>query len=70
VWVIEGILEYQSSTVQVFDKWGDKVFEKTGYKNNWDAGGMPDGTYFYMIKLEATSVRGEEVLTGSLLIKR
>ena len=73
VWVIEGIFAYPDNTVEVFDKWGDRVFYAEGYKNNWGGssgnGLLPDGTYFYLVKLNATTGNGPKPLTGSLLIK-
>lgn len=74
-WVIEGIQDYPTNTVQVFDKWGDMVYEKTGYNNDWEGKGksglLPDGTYYYLIKLNAQNGAGtQNTWTGSLLIKR
>ena len=76
LWSIDGIEIYKDNLVQLFDKWGDKVFEQRGYKNKWDGRGrngslIPDGTYFYIIKLNAENgAGGNNVLTGALLIKR
>jgi gliding motility-associated-like protein len=76
LWVIGGLEIYRNNLVLLFDKWGDKVFEQRGYNNKWDGRGtngsyLPDGTYFYVIKLNAENgAGGKNVLTGSLLIKR
>ena len=77
IWVIDGIGLYKRNLVQLFDKWGDKVFEQYGYDNKWDGKGLngsviPDGTYFYIIKLnwETSRTDGKDLWTGSLLIKR
>lgn len=64
LWIIDNIERYSKSDVKVFDKWGNEVFAAEGYKNNWDGGKLPDGTYFYLVKFE------EKALKGSLLIKR
>lgn len=75
-WIIEGLQYYPHNTAQVFDKWGDQVFEGTNYKNDWPGTGkggtlLPDGTYYYLLKLnEPSKTGGEEVFTGALLIKR
>ncbi|MFT7036018.1 MAG: CshA-type fibril repeat protein, partial [Cyclobacteriaceae bacterium] len=63
-WFIEGIEEYPDNHVQVFNRWGNKVFEIKGYDNNsrnWASQSsvgiilgnnqVPDGTYFYVIDL-------------------
>ena len=46
--------------VQIFNRWGTKIFEKSDYKNDWtgnapsnsigSSGKIPSGTYFYKIK--------------------
>lgn len=75
-WIIDGIRYYRNNVVQLFDKWGDKVYEQRGYDNHFDGRGtngspLPDGTYFYVIHLNAENGSGgKNVLTGSLLIKR
>ncbi|MFI5195855.1 MAG: gliding motility-associated C-terminal domain-containing protein [Chitinophagales bacterium] len=75
-WIIEGIDNYATSTVQVFDKWGDMVYEKTNYNNDWSGKGkggnlLPDGTYFYVVKLNSINLLGgQNTFTGSILIKR
>lgn len=74
-WVIEGLQHYPGSTVQVFDKWGDKVFEKTDYNNDWAGKGpngeLPDGTFYYLIKLKnGKEPDGKDSFTGYLMIKR
>jgi trimeric autotransporter adhesin len=75
-WVIKGLENYRNNLVQLFDKWGDKVFEQKGYDNTWDGRGrngmpLPDGTYFYIIRLNAENgAGGKNVMTGPLLIKR
>ncbi|MEQ6119384.1 Ig-like domain-containing protein, partial [Reichenbachiella sp. MALMAid0571] len=63
-WYIEGIEEYPDNHVQVFNRWGNLVFELRGYDNNsrnWasestvgviiGSNQVPDGTYFFVIDL-------------------
>lgn len=76
VWVIEGLSRYPQNTVQIFDKWGDLVYETSNYRNEWYGQGkesalLPDGTYFYLIKLNTRNrTGGENVFKGTVLIKR
>ena len=49
--------------LEVFNRWGHRVFSSTDYKNDWDGtanqgirandngAGLPDGTYFYVVKM-------------------
>ena len=53
VWIIEGLQDYPKNTVQVFDKWGNLLYEQNNYNNDWGGHGsngalLPDGTYFYL----------------------
>ena len=62
VWRIRSIENYPNNTVRIFNRWGNLVFEITGYDNQdraWSShstaglvsGDVPDGTYFYLIDL-------------------
>ena len=62
---IEGIT-YSSNTVTIFNRWGQKVYEASNYKNQWDGGDLPDGTYYYEVFL----TRKDRSYTGSLTILR
>ncbi|MFQ3213864.1 MAG: gliding motility-associated-like protein, partial [Marivirga sp.] len=77
-WKIAGIDLFLNNTVKVFNRWGNEVFSTKGYdnnSNNWDGtnqgslssanGRVPEGTYFYVIELEA----GLSKMTGYLTIK-
>lgn len=62
---IEGIT-YSSNTVMIFNRWGQKVYEVSNYRNQWDGGDLPDGTYYYEVVL----TRNDRHYTGSLTILR
>ena len=59
---------YISNQLVIFNRWGKKVFEATDYANDWDGNGLPDGTYFYVLKCEGTL--GEDVFNGAVTILR
>lgn len=54
-WIINGLDIYPKTTVQVFDRWGRKVYSSEGYPQPWD--GTQDGkvlpmdSYHYIINL-------------------
>ncbi len=55
-WVIDGLQTYKQSTVQVFNRWGQKVFNSFfGSYKPWDGmykgNLLPLGVYYYIIKL-------------------
>jgi gliding motility-associated-like protein len=60
-WVIEGIENFPNSTLSIFDRWGQLVFETTGYANDWegsrnDGSLLPLGAYFFVLRLGDNSV--------------
>ncbi|MEM9858609.1 MAG: FG-GAP-like repeat-containing protein [Bacteroidota bacterium] len=71
---IENIESFGNNSVQIFNRWGDKVYEATGYDNQTTRfegtgnvgpeGELVEGTYFYVIKTES------EELTGFLFLRR
>ncbi|MCB0757951.1 MAG: choice-of-anchor L domain-containing protein [Flavobacteriales bacterium] len=62
-WVINGLAK-SGSSVKVFNRWGNMVYETANYGNNWKGIGLPDGTYFY----EVIDGRTGKRLTGHLTI--
>ncbi|MBL4592881.1 MAG: gliding motility-associated C-terminal domain-containing protein [Flavobacteriales bacterium] len=53
-WTIKGLKG--KGTVIVFNRWGQKVFESTGYNNDWGGTSngniLPDGDYYYVINCD------------------
>ena len=41
---------YKSTELMVMNRWGRIVYHSTDYQNDWDGGGLSDGTYFYVLK--------------------
>ncbi len=42
--------EFQSMELVIFDRWGRKLYENSNYKSDWHAEGVPDGSYYYILK--------------------
>ncbi len=67
--VIKGLELYQQNQLIILNRWGNHVYEQKNYNNTWDASGLLEGTYFYLLKL--TDRQGKEtVLKGYLTIVR
>lgn len=64
--IIPCLPNFPENTVQIFNIWGDKVFEAEGYENDWKADLLPTGTYYYVVRFSPDS---EEVI-GFLHIQR
>jgi gliding motility-associated-like protein len=58
--------EFYNSQLKVFNRWGQEVFSSGNYKNTWRGQDMPEGTYFYVLKLTET---GKEY-TGHVTLLR
>ncbi|WEK21615.1 MAG: gliding motility-associated C-terminal domain-containing protein [Candidatus Pedobacter colombiensis] len=69
-WVIPGMQNYPEATVSIYNRYGNKVFESTGYKipfnGRWNGSDLPIGTYYYIIDLK----RGCGLQKGSLTLVR
>jgi uncharacterized repeat protein (TIGR01451 family)/gliding motility-associated-like protein len=46
---IPGLRRYVSNELVIVNRWGDQVFERKNYQNDWGAEGMVSGTYFYIL---------------------
>jgi len=61
VWELSNIEKYKGNTVLIIDRWGNTIFEASGYDNErvvWDGRNrqgakVPTGTYFYIVEVHA-----------------
>jgi len=45
--------------LQVFSRWGNKVFESASYQNDWNGGQLPNGVYYYLLRQQdGTAIKG------------
>jgi len=63
-WEIRNLSAYPAGTIEIFNRYGQRVFYSRGYSNPWDGGGLPLGVYFYVIDLKD----GSERLAGYVTI--
>ncbi|MFN5910349.1 MAG: gliding motility-associated C-terminal domain-containing protein [Bacteroidota bacterium] len=72
-WQIKGIELYPNSFVRIYDRWGQEVFQSTGYsvQKAWDgtvpSGDAAEGVYFYIVELRDTD---KQVFRGSITLIR
>lgn len=57
---------YKSTELMVMNRWGRIVYHSTDYQNDWDGGGLADGTYFYVLKCKG--LKEEIQYQGSVMI--
>ena len=47
--VFDGLEHYPESSLLIFNRWGNKIYESNDYQNNWGPKDISDGTYFYIL---------------------
>lgn len=47
---IFGVEAFPNSTITVFNRWGNVVYENTNYKNTWQGDDLPEGTYYWVFE--------------------
>lgn len=58
-------IEYIPNHLQILNRWGQEVYARHNYANQWGATGLPEGTYYYVLKL-----RDGELRTGAVTVLR
>jgi gliding motility-associated-like protein/uncharacterized repeat protein (TIGR01451 family) len=48
---IPGLDTYTENEITIINRWGNDVYEKKNYKNDWTGNGLVEGTYFYILKV-------------------
>jgi gliding motility-associated-like protein len=56
---VEGI-EYGSWDIEIFNRWGQRVYTQAAYRNQWAAKGLASGIYYYKLndKMTGKSLQG------------
>lgn len=70
-WQIDGIKNFATNTVSIYNRWGDLVWSANNYDNEsvvWDGKNkqekpLPDATYFYIIEAGGKQYKGWVELT-------
>lgn len=57
---------YESSELTIFNRWGRVVYHSKDYQNDWNGGGLSDGTYFYVLKCHG--LKNDATYQGSVMI--
>lgn len=74
--IIDNITRYPNNKVQIFNRWGAKVYETTNYDSNGNVfqgysegrgtlnknAKLPTGTYFYVLTYEYSDARGSRII--------
>ena len=74
VWTIKNIENYPFCRVEIYNKWGQQVYQNIGYSNaqKWDGSNngkpLPSGTYFYVV--DNGSEINSEIFKGTINLLR
>ncbi len=71
-WVVDGLLRFPDNEIQIFNRWGNLVYEAKPYSNDWDGRSkkdelLPPATYYYILKLHDLN---ESVYSGNITLIR
>lgn len=73
-WLIGNMNRFPNAIVEVFNRWGQRVFISIGYNFPWDGtrDGTPltEGTYYWVIQLNNPNVEVSNTVTGYVAIIR
>lgn len=73
-WDIEGIYRFPNAIVEVYSRWGQRIFSSVGYITEWNGTNngtyIPEGTYYWVIQLNDPGIDNEEPITGYVAIIR
>ncbi|WP_221405396.1 gliding motility-associated C-terminal domain-containing protein [Flexibacter flexilis] len=48
---IEGLNLFKTNKLQIYNRWGKKMYEQTDYNSDWNGESFMSGTYFYLLEL-------------------
>lgn len=65
-------------TLEIFNRWGVRVYKNLDYKNDWEGKGsdnlegkeLPDGTYFYIVTASGNNMITVSKYSGSVTLHR
>lgn len=71
-WIIDGIELFPDCVVEVYNRWGELLFQSVGYKEHWNGTyngqPLPVGTYYYVIDLK--DPKFPDTYTGPITVMR
>lgn len=56
---ITGLSDYPDNELTIFNRWGNTIYHKQGYLNDWTGNGLNEGTYYYVLQVKDNSGQSE-----------
>lgn len=66
--IITGLSRYPNSSLFIYNRWGNMVYQSKDYQNTWDGNSLNEGTYYYILKLRTSD--GERDYKGWIELLR
>jgi large repetitive protein len=72
IWIIENTNLYDDVELNVYNRWGDKVYYVKGYETGkeWDGASLPEATYYYVLRFKYPEDTKIYEYTGGITIIR
>ena len=55
VFEIKGLDQYPENELMILNRWGNQVFFKENYTNDWTGDNLTEGTYYYILRVKNAS---------------
>jgi len=65
--VIANLEKHPNSSLQIYSRWGIRIYESDNYQNDWNGGKFSEGVYYYVLQPSDTEI---EPLTGYIQLFR
>ncbi len=68
---LNAVLDFDSREVknlEIFNRWGKKVFSSENYTNNWKPDGNEPGCYFYSAEIKEKTDTGFRKIRGWVMV--
>lgn len=58
--IIEDVDKFIKRKIKIYNRWGQEIFESKTYNNEYDASGLPQGTYYFVFEYSDGDINGTE----------
>ena len=52
VFEVFGLDLFDNSKIEIYDRWGNMVYQSDNYDNMWNGADQPEGTYYYILEVD------------------
>jgi len=68
--IIGGLEKYDQNELTIINRWGNKVYVSSDYRNDWMGDNLNEGTYFYILRVKNSSGKWTEHKGSIALIRK